>query len=272
MGSQSLPTGLLSPWSGWGKYNQMAFAIQQLISKIQTATLVKIVSCTNDGGLSPVGYVNVIPLVNQLDQNGNPVPHVTIYNVPYLRMQGGANAIILDPQGESAPGAGDGDIGVAVFASRDISKVKSTQAQANPGSARQYDFSDGLYLGGMLNGVPSQYISFDPVNGITINSPIGVNTSNEGAVGTNIVDYGGQGVFILEVSSAGAPLLLYSSQGEIFGVAPSIQLSNGGTVNPLMTKNFLDFWNTNIFPFLQGLGYTGPNPPSDSVTTVLEGQ
>lgn len=162
MGSQSLPTGLLSPWSGWGKYNQIAFAVQQLISKIQTAALVKIVSCTNDGGLSPVGFVNVQPLVNQLDQNGNPVPHVTIYNVPYLRIQGGANAIILDPQA--------GDIGVAVFASRDISKVKSTQAQANPGSARQYDFSDALYLGGMLNGVPAQYVQF-LADGIKIVSP-----------------------------------------------------------------------------------------------------
>ena len=162
MGSQSLPTGFLSPWSGWGKYNQIAFAVQQLISKVQTATLVQIVSCTNDGGVSPVGTVNVIPLVNQLDQNGNPIPHVTIYNVPYLRIQGGANAIILDPQA--------GDIGIAVFASRDISKVKSTQAQANPGSARQYDFSDALYLGGMLNGVPTQYIQFG-ADGITIVSP-----------------------------------------------------------------------------------------------------
>ena len=162
MSSQTLPTGLLSPWSAWGKYNQIAFAIQQFISKVQTATLVKIVSCTNDGDLSPVGYVNVVPLVNQLDQDGNSIPHVTIYNVPYCRVQGGANAIILDPQA--------GDIGVAVFASRDISKVKSTQAQANPGSARQYDFSDGLYLGGMLNGVPSQYIQFTD-EGITIVSP-----------------------------------------------------------------------------------------------------
>ena len=162
MGSQSLIAGQLTPFSAWGRYNQIRFAIQQALGKMQTATLVKVVSCTNAGGLDPVGTVNVTPLVNQLDSLGNPVPHVTIYNVPYCRVQGGANAIILDPQA--------GDIGVAVFASRDISKVKSTQAQANPGSARQYDFSDGLYLGGMLNGVPSQYIQFTD-EGITIVSP-----------------------------------------------------------------------------------------------------
>jgi len=129
---------------------------------MQTATLVRIESCTNAGGLSPVGYVDVTPLVNQLDGQGNPTPHVTIYNVPYFRLQGGTNGIIIDPQ--------KGDIGVAVFASRDISQVKSTKKQGNPGSHRQYSFADGMYLGGMLNGTPTQYIQFSTA-GIRIHSP-----------------------------------------------------------------------------------------------------
>jgi phage baseplate assembly protein gpV len=103
-----------------------------------------------------------------VDAAGNAYPHTTIFNVPYLRMFGGnnGNAIILDPQ--------PGDIGVAVFASRDITSVKATQAQANPGSARQYDFSDALYIGGMLNGgTPTQYIQFT-AEGITIVSPVAI--------------------------------------------------------------------------------------------------
>ena len=86
-----------------------------------------------------------------------------IFKVPYVRMFGGNNAVILDPQA--------GDIGVAVFASRDVSSVKNTQAAANPASARQYDFSDALYIGGMLNGgTPSQYVQFSS-SGIKIVSP-----------------------------------------------------------------------------------------------------
>ena len=162
MSSQSLIAGQLTPWSTWGLYNNIRFAIEQALSRVQTATLVRIESCTNDGGVTPVGTVNVTPLVNQVDGAGNAVPHVTIYNVPYLRIQGGANAVILDPQ--------EGDIGLAVFGSRDLSKVISTKAQANPGSFRQYDFSDGLYVGGMLNAVPTQYIQFDS-DGITLLSP-----------------------------------------------------------------------------------------------------
>lgn len=157
-----IPDGALLPSSTWGEFNNMAFMVQQALGKMQTATLVRIESCTNAGGLSPVGYVDVTPLVNQLDGQGNPTPHVTIFNVPYFRLQGGKNAIIIDPE--------KGDIGVAVFASRDITKVKGTKAQANPGSLRQYSFSDALYLGGMLNATPTQYVQFSTA-GIRIHSP-----------------------------------------------------------------------------------------------------
>ena len=157
-----IPDGALLPSSTWGEFNNIAFMVQQALGKMQTATLVRIESCTNSGGLSPVGYVDVTPLVNQLDGQGNPTPHVTIYNLPYFRLQGGANGIIIDPQ--------KGDIGVAVFASRDISQVKTTKKQGNPGSHRQYSFADGMYLGGMLNGTPTQYIQFSAA-GIRIHSP-----------------------------------------------------------------------------------------------------
>jgi hypothetical protein len=160
-----IPDGALLPSSTWGEFNNMAFMVQQALGKMQTATLVRIESCTNAGGLSPVGYVDVTPLVNQLDGQGNPTPHVTIYNVPYFRLQGGANGIIIDPQ--------KGDIGVAVFASRDISQVKTTKKQGNPGSRRQYSFADGMYLGGMLNGTPTQYVQFSAA-GIWIHSPTAI--------------------------------------------------------------------------------------------------
>lgn len=54
--------------------------------------------------------------------------------------------------------------------------------------------------------------------------------------------------------------------------APSIKMGDGSTETALMTNNFFTFWNTNIFPFLQGLGYTGPNPPTDSITQIVTGQ
>ena len=222
MSSTTNPAGMLQPSTLWGVYNNLLFVIQQALAKVQTATLVQVQACSNDGGVSPVGTVDVLILVNQINSQGVPTPHVTMYSLPYLRFQGGANAVIMDPQ--------PGDIGIAVFASRDITNVKSTKAQANPGSYRTHDFSDGLYLGGVLNGVPSQYLRFT-AEGITFLSPTAITIT-----------------------------------------APAISIGDGGTDQALMTNGFYEFWNTNILPFLQGLGYHGPIPPSDSVTTVVQGQ
>lgn len=132
------------------------------MSGMATATLVQVEACTNAGGITKAGTVDVHPLVNQVDGYGNAVPHGTIYGLPYIRIQGGANAVIMDPVA--------GDIGIAIFASHDISSVKATGAQANPGSRRRFDWADGIYLGGLLNGVPTQYVDFAS-GGITLLSP-----------------------------------------------------------------------------------------------------
>ena len=50
-----------------GEFDRIAFMVQQALGKMQTATLVRVESCTNAGGVSPVGFVDVTPLVNQID-------------------------------------------------------------------------------------------------------------------------------------------------------------------------------------------------------------
>ncbi len=157
------------------EYALLQFVVTSLMSRIATATLVRVVACSNEGGLSAVGTVDVQPVINMVAGDDSTWPHGQLYRLPYVRAQGGANAIILDPQA--------GDIGLAVFASRDISAAKSDAGVAhikaadpqapgvNPGSARQFDMSDGLYVGGMLNGVPTQFVQFND-DGIRIHSPI----------------------------------------------------------------------------------------------------
>ena len=149
------------PGEGLGDYTALRFLVQQMLSRVNTATLVKVVK-VSAGGTGPVGTVDVQPLVNQLDGAGDGKELSQLHNLPYLRIQGGANAIILDPK--------PGDVGIAVFCSRDISAVKRTKALANPGSWATHSMSDGLYLGGVLNGAPSQYVQF-AAGGITIHSP-----------------------------------------------------------------------------------------------------
>ncbi|MBO9332872.1 oxidoreductase [Achromobacter xylosoxidans] len=155
-------TGQAQAGEGVGEYGAQMFLISQALARLSTSTLVRVVAVTNAGGVAPVGFVDVLPLVNQLDGAGNAVPHAVLHNLPYFRLQGGTDAIILDPK--------IGDIGIAVFASRDISAVKASKRQANPGSWRSYDMADGLYVGGLLNGTPVQYVQFT-AGGINVVSP-----------------------------------------------------------------------------------------------------
>lgn len=143
-------------------YNANSFLVWSILARVRTMQVCEVMSVTNAGGISPVGFVTLKPLVNQTDGYGNAVPHGEIFNVPYFRLQGGANAIILDPQ--------IGDIGWAGFADRDISSVKASKAQANPGSKRMFSMADAFYFGGMLNGTPTQYIAFS-ASGIAVTSP-----------------------------------------------------------------------------------------------------
>lgn len=147
------------------EYGALSFMVRSILARVHTSTLVKVVAVTNDGGVAPVGFVDVQPMVNQLAGAGIAVPHGTIYRCPYLRLQGGANAIILDPQVD--------DIGIALFAERDISSATASKAPSNPGSKRRFDMADAMYLGGLLNGMPTQYVQFSPA-GIKLHSPTAV--------------------------------------------------------------------------------------------------
>lgn len=158
--------------------NGLNFAIQQAMLKLQTALPVRVMAVRNSG-LAPVGQVDIQVLVDMVDGQGNTVQHGTISNVPYFRLQGGANAVIVDPQ--------PGDIGMACFCSRDISAVKSVKDAAPPGSWRSHDFSDALYLGGFLNGTPTSYIQITQ-GGILVHNSSGVKLGDTGAEVRRLVD------------------------------------------------------------------------------------
>jgi hypothetical protein len=155
-------TGYLSAQDKSSEYNSLVFTITQVLNRRHHATLVQVGAVKNAGGVSPVGFVDVLPLVNQLDGDNNAVPHNVVHQLPYFRVQGGTDAMILDPK--------VGDLGLAIFADKDISSVKANKAASNPGSFRRGDMADGLYMGGFLNGTPTQFVRFS-TSGIDIVSP-----------------------------------------------------------------------------------------------------
>ncbi|BET96568.1 phage baseplate protein [Xenorhabdus taiwanensis] len=149
--SKNERVSLYDPQTTAGGARSQEAIIWSLIGKIGTVTICR-VEKVKGGGVAPVGYVDILPLVQQVDGAGNIYNNSVIYNVPYFRYQGGANAVILDPK--------VGDLGICLVCTRDISKVKRAKSSVPPESKRRFDWADSLYIGGLLNGTPSQYVHF----------------------------------------------------------------------------------------------------------------
>lgn len=146
----------LQPDSTTSEFNVIQFIVQRMLARVRTVTLVQVQAVTADGQVSSPGFVDVQPLISMLDGANTATPHGTVYNLCYFRLQGGNNAVILDPK--------KGDVGIAIICDRDISNLKAaTEAgPVAPATGRRFDFADGIYLGGVLglNGDPTQYVRF----------------------------------------------------------------------------------------------------------------
>lgn len=149
------------PTTSNGEVNETLFAIKQALALVNVATQVSVVAIHTTGNTAAVGTVDVQPLVNAVDGSGRAWPHDVIYGVPYIRIQGGLNAFICDPQ--------IGDQGLCVFQDRDHSAVENTGQQSNPGSARRFDMADAIYFGGWnFKTTPQNYVVINPDGSIAI--------------------------------------------------------------------------------------------------------
>lgn len=163
----NLPLTNARPEQSVGGAAQDKLIIQQLISNVHTMIPVEVVSVSVPAGtLAPIGRCSVRPLVQQVDGNNNVYGRGQIINVPYLRVQGGKNAVVLDPV--------VGDVGLCGFCERDISMVKRTGAEAAPNTRRQYSLNDAVYMFTMMSGTPEQFVHFKD-SGIDIKSTGDIN-------------------------------------------------------------------------------------------------
>lgn len=161
----------------------LLFAIQAQLAKLSTCTVVRVAAVHPAENPLDGGTVDVQPLVKMIDGANNTYPHGLLYSLPYLRLQSGTSAVIMDPV--------IGDIGIALFADRDITAVKATKEVAPPGSRRWFDMSDGMYLPalGSLNVTPAQYVKFLPDNaGVEIITPGAVTVNCEKTATINCKD------------------------------------------------------------------------------------
>lgn len=206
------------------EYNTIAFVVQMMLANVQTSTLVKVLSCTNDGGVSPVGTVSVQPLVNQMTGSRTAVAHGSISNAVYCRLSGagGKQAVIIDPT--------PGQIGLMSFCSRDISAVVKAMAAANPGSFRWFDWADGVLTMTLpLGATPTEYIQFTQdgdgnPNGINVVSPVKITLTAP----TVEIDASTQVTINSPLVAASGNI---TAQGTVTGVTQVVQGSGGTAVH-----------------------------------------
>lgn len=146
------------------EYDKVISQFNSLITNINTAIPCKVVAIEKQEqrGVNIVGFVDIQLMIEQTNGQKKGNETAIICNVPYIRIQGGTNAVIIDPE--------INDLGVAIFASRDITNFKEARRQTPPATWRKFSISDAIYIGGIRNQKPVQYIHFRN-DGIEIYSP-----------------------------------------------------------------------------------------------------
>lgn len=204
--NKTVVQGQRNIYSGVAPQNAFNFKLEQTIKDVSTAIPV-IVKGVQAGGVGVVGYVDVLPLVTNVSGSNEAVQPVTLYHLPYFRLQGGKAAIICDPE--------INDIGLAVFAQTDTSTVKAgTTEPQQPGSKRRHSMSDGWYIGGFLNQAPSVYVQLTQANEVIITASGGVTINGNMTVNGKITATG-------DVQGAGISLTGHTHPGD-----------SGGTTGP----------------------------------------
>lgn len=166
MTEQSDTYALDQPTSPTSGHNSLRFAVDMAANAKMTCTIVKVKKVTVEDDVGPIGRVNVVPLVQMVDGIQRTTDHVTVNNLPYMRVVGGKRAIIMDPK--------EGDIGFVVTADRDISGVKEKKDTAPPGSGRKNNISDGMFVGAVIAEKPTSYVRFKGDDEIEISPDKGV--------------------------------------------------------------------------------------------------
>lgn len=196
-------------------FEDESLALQYIINtiinqKVNTCEVVRVVSVD-----SSEKEVSVIPIVKNVDANGEAIEESEIYGIKYIMWQYGKNALVAEPS--------IGDIGIIITSKRDISKIDAGIVD----SRRKFNLADSIYIGGLcgFNQAPTQFIKFDE-NGIEITSPTAltvnapimtVNAETSATVMTSeatVTATGGVAISGSNVSITGSTVSIGSGSGE----------------------------------------------------------
>lgn len=144
----------LSPFTSTSEQNALDYLmLTKILTTVHTAIPVRVDKVVRPNHSGGAGYLSATPLIMQVDNEGNGLPQVSIPKLRWFRYQAGTCAIICDPKA--------GDVGLAVFAQRDVSVLTGGNEPKRPDTYRAFDMSDGFYIGGYWGQIPQTYIEIN---------------------------------------------------------------------------------------------------------------
>lgn len=145
--------------------NALSFALKSLIGNYAFIDIVK-VEKVNEHVVDNVKEITltVRSMILGMTTERKKIENEPVYNIPILRLQCGESAVIMDPV--------VGDIGLMAICDKDIDNIKDSKQESMPGTLRQHNMADGVYLTSIasLSITPTQYVKFTS-DGIEIVSP-----------------------------------------------------------------------------------------------------
>lgn len=144
----------LSPFTQSSEQNALDYLIlTKILTTVHTAIPVRVDKVERPNHAKGAGYLSATPLIAPVDNEGNALPQVSIPKLRWFRYQAGTCAIICDPK--------VGDVGLAVFAQRDVNALTGGNEPVRPDTFRVFDMSDGFFIGGFWGATPSTYIEIN---------------------------------------------------------------------------------------------------------------
>lgn len=187
--------GLQRDGTNTSEYNRLNFATEQQIrNSVNTAWIGRVDAVSTEDEPTASGTVDATQMVAQSDAEGQSLPMASVPALPYVRLQCGIAALIINPV--------PGDLFLFDTCKRDSSTVKQgTGEPQRAGSYRQFDVSDSVAVGAVHTKPPEVWIHIKQDKTVMIHAPEGVTIETDSKV--TITAPGGVGITAPTVTMSG---------------------------------------------------------------------
>ena len=168
--------GLQRDGTNTSEFNRLHFATEQQIrNSVNTAWIGRVDAVSTEDTPDASGTVDATQMIAESDAQGQSLPMASIPGLPYVRLQYGVAALIINPV--------PGDLMSFTVCKRDSSTVGADASEPQrAGSYRQFDLADSVAVGPVHTKRPEVWIHIKQDKTVQIHAPEGVTIETDSEV------------------------------------------------------------------------------------------